>query len=74
MECVHCRGVMLKERLYDLIENDGQFYVSGWRWANRCIACGKVLNWGTEEKRQTAGNVVTVDERTTVPSMRRGER
>jgi hypothetical protein len=23
MECVRCRGVMLKERLYDLIENDG---------------------------------------------------
>jgi hypothetical protein len=34
---------MLKERLYDLLENDGQVYVSGWGWVYRCLACGESL-------------------------------
>ena len=42
MECTRCHGFMAKERLYDLLENDGQVYASEWRWAYRCVACGKV--------------------------------
>ena len=26
MECIRCHGFMVKERLYDLLENDGQVY------------------------------------------------
>jgi hypothetical protein len=37
---------MAKERLYDLLENDGQAYVSGWGWVYRCVACGKVSDLG----------------------------
>jgi len=42
MECPRCHSFMGKECLYDVLENDGQPYVSGWRWAYRCVACGKV--------------------------------
>lgn len=63
MECTHRHGPMVRERLYDLIENNGQLYVSGWRWGYRCAACGKVSEWIMEQDRQIAGNVVTADER-----------
>ncbi|MGH8058738.1 MAG: hypothetical protein ACREOH_16115 [Candidatus Entotheonellia bacterium] len=64
MECTHCHGVMVKERLYDVLENDGQFYVSGWRWGHRCVACGKISDWVIEQNRQIARKVVTADQRT----------
>jgi len=63
MECTRCHGVMAKERLYDLLENDGQVYVSGWRWAYRCVACGKVSDWVIERNRQIADKAVTTDQR-----------
>ena len=63
MKCTHCHIVMLKERLYDLFENDGQVYVSGWRWAYRCVACGKVSDWVIEQNQQIAAKAVTADQR-----------
>jgi hypothetical protein len=63
MTCARCRGVMLKERLYDLLENDGQAYVSGWGWVYRCVTCGKVSDWTIEQNRQIAANAVTGDQR-----------
>ena len=35
MTCERCDGLMTKERLYDLLENDGQVYVGGWQWVPR---------------------------------------
>ena len=64
MTCTSCRGVMLKERLYDLLENDGQAYVSGWGWVYRCVACGKVSDWTIEQNRQIAAHAVTGDQLT----------
>jgi len=64
MTCTSCRSVMLKERLYDLLENDGQAYVSGWGWAYRCVTCGKVSDWIIEQNWQIAANAVTGDPRT----------
>jgi hypothetical protein len=32
--------------LVRLLENDGQVYISTWRWAYRCGACGKVSDLG----------------------------
>lgn len=55
MECTRCHGVLVKERLYDLLENDGQPYVGAWYWAYRCVACGHVSNWAVEQNRQMAG-------------------
>ena len=55
---------MLKERLYDLLENDGQAHVSGWRWVYRCPACGKVSDWTIEQNRQIAAHAVAGDQRT----------
>ena len=52
MTCVRCGGVMLKECLYDLLENDGQAYVSGWGWVYRCVTCGKVSDWIIEQNGQ----------------------
>ena len=54
---------MVNERLYDVLENDGQPYVSGLRWGHRCVACGKISDWVIEQNWQTARKAVTVDER-----------
>ena len=40
MQCIRCHGSVIRERVYDWLENDGQFYVSGWRWVSRCAECG----------------------------------
>jgi len=42
MQCRRCHGTVIRERVYDWLENDGQFYVSGWRWVSRCVECGNV--------------------------------
>ena len=49
MKCERCHGLMVKERLYDFLENDGQIYVGGWRWVSRCGTCGKVADWVVEQ-------------------------
>jgi hypothetical protein len=64
MTCARCCGVMLKERVYDFLENDGQAFVSGWGWAYRCVTCGKVSDWIIEQNWQIAANAVTGDPRT----------
>jgi hypothetical protein len=64
MECARCHGFMVKERLFDLFENDGQVYVSGWRWAYRCVACGNVSGWVVEQNREMARQTITRDKRT----------
>jgi len=63
VECTWCHGFMAKERLYDLLENDGQVYLSGWRWAYRCVVCGKVSDWVIEQNRQIAAKAVTANQR-----------
>jgi len=63
MECPRCHCFMGKERLYDVLENDGQPYVSGWRWGYRCVACGKISDWVIEQNRQIADKAVTTDQR-----------
>ena len=63
MECTRCHGFMAKERLYDLLENDGQFDVGAWRWGSRCVACGKVSDWVIEQNRQIAAKAVTANQR-----------
>ena len=64
MECPHCHGVMVKERLYDVLENDGQAFVSGVRWGYRCVACGRISDWAIEQNWWIARRAVTADERT----------
>ena len=64
MTCARCRGSMLKERLYDLLENnDVQAYVSGWKWVYRCSHVRKVSDWIIEQNQQIAANAVTGDQR-----------
>ena len=63
VECTQCHGFMAKERLYDLHENDGQVYVSEWRWAYRCIAYGKVSDWAIQQNRRSAAKTVTAKQR-----------
>jgi hypothetical protein len=64
MECRRCRVPMVKERLYDYLENDGQFYPGPWKWVYRCVACSNVTNWIVEQHRQMVGSAGLVDERT----------
>jgi hypothetical protein len=51
---------MAKERLYDFLENDEQFYISGWRWISRCNACGNLADWAVEQNGQMVGHAVIV--------------
>ena len=60
MKCTRCHGVMEKERLYDLLENDAQVYVAGWHWGTRCVACGHVSEWVAEQMEHMADTAVTV--------------
>jgi hypothetical protein len=62
MNCIRCHGSMNRERLYDWLENDGQFYVSGWRWVSRCIDCGHVTDRVLEPQK---GHIPRVRERET---------
>lgn len=43
MRCSRCQSFMVKDHLYDLLENDGQVYVGGWQWGHRCPGCGWVV-------------------------------
>jgi hypothetical protein len=60
MKCERCDGLMTKERLYDFLENDGQVYVSGWRWVSRCNACGNVAKWVIYQNGQIVNTAVIV--------------
>jgi hypothetical protein len=64
MERRRCHGLMVKGRLYDYLENDGQFYVGAWKWVYRCVACGNISNSVMEQNQQMVGKGGTVDERT----------
>ena len=59
MECTRCHGFMMKELVYELLENDGQSYVSGRHWGYRCVVCGKVSDWVIEQNRQGGGQSAT---------------
>jgi hypothetical protein len=56
MECGRCHGLTAKERVYDFLENDGQFYVGGWRWVSRCNACGSVGDWVDQADSEYSGH------------------
>lgn len=58
MTCARCHEATTRERLYDLLENDGQVYVGGWRWVSRCGTCGNVTNWAREETEQSGTAVI----------------
>lgn len=60
MKCGRCHGLMAKERLYDFLENDGQVYISGWRWISRCNACGNLADWAVVQNGQMVGHAVIV--------------
>ena len=40
MHCTRCRGLMVRDHFYDLLDDGGQFSFRGWR----CICCGNVLD------------------------------
>jgi hypothetical protein len=40
---------MVKEHLYELLENDGQVCVGGWRWGYRCLICSRVVECATDQ-------------------------
>ena len=44
MACRWCGALMVKERLYDYVENDGQPYAAAWTWVYRSGTCGRVLS------------------------------
>jgi len=43
MRCSRCQSFMVKDHLYELLENDGQVYVGAWRCGHRCPGCGCVV-------------------------------
>jgi len=40
MRCPRCKGMMLKERFQDLLDDTGQIHFNGWR----CLLCGEILD------------------------------
>lgn len=57
MRCSHCHSFMVKDHLYDLLENDGQVYVGGWRWGYRCAGCSRVVESGEDQDETIEGPV-----------------
>jgi hypothetical protein len=43
LRCRWCGAVMVKEPLYEYVENDGQPYAAAWTWVYRCGGCAKVV-------------------------------
>ena len=40
MRCPRCKGIMVKERFQDLLDDTGQIHFYGWR----CLVCGEILD------------------------------
>ena len=40
MRCVRCRGLMVKDQFYDMLDDSGHLSFYGWR----CVCCGNVLD------------------------------
>ena len=40
MRCVRCRGFMVKDQFFDILDDSGHLSFYGWR----CICCGNVLD------------------------------
>ncbi len=40
MRCLRCRGLMVKDQFYDLLDDSGHLSFKGWR----CVCCGDVLD------------------------------
>ena len=53
MTCLYCHGVLVKERLYDLLESDAQIYMTQWCWVYRCTACSKISHCLVENQLQS---------------------
>ncbi len=40
MQCLRCRGLMVQDHFYDMLDDSGHLSFVGWR----CICCGNVLD------------------------------
>lgn len=40
MKCVRCRGLMVRDQFYDMLDDGGHFSFRGWR----CVCCGNILD------------------------------
>jgi hypothetical protein len=40
MFCQRCRGLMVKDRFMDFLDESGQMFFSGWR----CLVCGEIID------------------------------
>ena len=40
MRCRRCRGLMVREQFYDMLDDSGFLSFYGWR----CVCCGNVLD------------------------------
>ncbi len=53
MQCVRCRGLMVKDQFYDLLDDSGHLSFYAWR----CVGCGNVLDpliWKNKRRRHSA--------------------
>lgn len=51
MKCVRCRGLMVRDHFYDLLDDTGRLSFRGWR----CVGCGNVLDPVIVRNRRTHG-------------------
>lgn len=40
MLCIRCRGLMVRDQFYDLLDDSGHLSFKGWR----CVCCGNILD------------------------------
>ncbi len=40
MRCMRCRGLMVRDQFYDMLDDSGYLSFYGWR----CVCCGNVLD------------------------------
>ena len=44
MQCPLCRGLMVRDHLYDQFVDGGRLCFGEWGWAWRCVCCGSFLD------------------------------
>jgi len=43
MQCPRCNSRVIKEHLYDMLDEAGILRLGAWRWASYCPQCGNVV-------------------------------
>lgn len=57
MSCIRCSGVIVKERSYDRVDDQGVLRLGAWRWATWCRECGQLVDGREVTASQTSNDL-----------------